>query len=105
MSESATAAEDALATLHVGDHVTDADDDSDVTMLVVDTEPRTIAETPVDAERTVADVNPEYDPEEQNIGVVFPSRGDVLLESLQSYGYPRSRLERVQPVHEEGSDD
>jgi hypothetical protein len=106
MSESAAtpAADDVQPSLHVGDHVEDRED-SDATMLVVGTPPRSIAETPIDGEQTVADVNPECDPDEPVVNVVFPSRTDTDLGALQQYGYPRSRLQRVEAIHTEGDDE
>jgi len=103
MSESA-AAEDALATLHVGDHVTDREADTDATMLVVGTPAESAAEYDIDS-YTVADANPDYPSDDAVLEVVFPKRRHLDLGDAERYAYPRSRLERVQPVHEEERDD
>lgn len=93
-----------LPSLHLGDHVEDRDD-PDATMIVVATPPRPISKAPINQEQTVADVNPDADDNEPVIKVVFADRSDTDLRSLQRYGYPRSRLRRVESVHSEGDDE
>jgi hypothetical protein len=98
------AAEDALATLHIGDHVADREADTDATMLVVGTPAEAASEYDIDG-YTVADANPDHPDDDAVLLVVFPKRRHLDLGDAERYAYPRSRLERVAPVHEEGDDD
>lgn len=103
MSESATAAEDPLATLQVGDHVTDREADTEATMLVVGTPAESAAEYDIDG-YTVADANPGYPDDDAVLEVVFPKRRHIDIGDAERYAYPRSRLKRVRPIHEEDDD-
>ncbi|QLH81002.1 hypothetical protein [Halosimplex pelagicum] len=99
---------DDLPQLHVGDHVQDREDDPDeaATMLVVGTPAERADEVPVDDEKTVADVNPEYPADDHVVEAAFPSRTTADVDHLTSYAYPRSRLRRTARLHsEEDSDD
>ena len=97
--------EDYLPTLHVGDHVTDREDDGDededsATMLVVRTEPTTAEEAQA-GDKTIAEHNPDYPADDAVINVVYPQRTDVNVDSLTEYGFPRSRLRLEEPIHTE----
>ena len=87
--------------LHVGDHVADAEGVTDSTMIVVGIPGRTAREYRFgDGQKTVADVNPEYDQFSEVIECKIPDRTDNDLGSLKEYAYPASRLELVEPIHE-----
>lgn len=88
-----------MSTLHVGDHVTDKEKDDDVTMIVVGRSPHTADEWRIDADTTVADVNPEYPADDKIIEVIFPQKGDLDIDDQSRYAYPRSRLELTDAVH------
>lgn len=86
--------------LHVGDHVTDREDDGAL-MLVVGKSVNKADEYYVEGMR-VADYNPSYPDDDPVIEAVYPKRGAVSLDTSKSYAFPRSRLELVQPIHEVG---
>jgi len=99
--------DDSLPALHVGDHVQDREDDSEgetATMLVVGLPLERAGASYIDEDQTVADVNPEYPETDHVVKAVFPQRTTVSVEDLQTYAYPRSRLERVEPIHSEESE-
>ncbi|QLH78662.1 hypothetical protein HZS55_15805 [Halosimplex rubrum] len=99
---------DDLPQLHVGDHVQDRqedDPDEAATMLVVGTPAERADEVAVDDDLTVADVNPEFPADDHVVEAVFPQRTTVDVGRLQTYAYPRSRLERVARLHSEEDDD
>lgn len=96
--------DDGLEDLHVGDHVRDRENDDGATMLVVGL-PLDPADEHSVGDATIADFNPEYPADDDVVEVVYPSRTDVDVQPLDRYGFPRSRLELVTPVHERGDDD
>ena len=106
MSEQAPAGDGSeLVAFHVGDHVLDRDAEDDATLLVVGVPLRRAATYEIDAEgTTVADVNPDYAPEEPVVEVAYPQRTDTQLEGKPSYAFPSARLELVAPVHERDDD-
>ena len=86
--------------LHVGDHVSDREDD-DATMVVVGRPDEPAAEYTFDSRgTTVADANPNYPADDDVVLCVFPQRMDVSIEAIAQYSYPRSRLRLETPVHE-----
>jgi len=94
---------DELPDLGVGDHVRDRDGD-DATMLVVGTPiEQADAYEFGDDGQTVADAN-DCPADDDVLEVVFPSWTDVSTRPLDRYAYPRSRLERVAAVHDDGDD-
>ena len=97
-------ADEDLPSLHVGDHVTDREDD-DAPMLVVGRSPQPAAHYSIGDGQTVADVNPEYPPEDHVFEVVYPERGTVDVPSLEAYAFPRSRLELDTAVHDRSDDE
>jgi len=101
--QAARSDEDDLATLQIGDHVTDRDADTDATMIVVGRPPETAAEYDIDG-YTVADANPDHPEDDTVLEVVFPKRRHIDIGDAERYAYPRSRLDRVTPVHEEEDD-
>ena len=86
--------------IDVGDHVQDRDD-PDTTMVVVglDTLQADAYELD-DGGPTVADVNPEYPPNDDVVEVIYPQRTDLELEGKKRYAFPKSRLEVVSRVHD-----
>lgn len=85
---------------HVGDHVLDRDD-PDATMLVVSLPGLSAEEYEVNpGGKTIAEYNPEYPASDAVIEIVYPSRTDKTLSSLERYAYPVSRLELAEPIHE-----
>lgn len=86
-----------LPDLHIGDHVTDAEDPS-VTMLVVKTLPDTCEEYHVD-DVPLADHNPSYPADDSVVEIVYPKRTDVSVPG-RTYAFPRSRLQLVNPIHD-----
>lgn len=92
-------ADEDLPSLHVGDHVTDREDD-DAPMLVVGRSPQPAAHYSIGDGQTVADVNPEYPPEDHVFEVVYPERGTVDVPSLEAYAFPRGRLKLTTPIHD-----
>lgn len=94
-----------LRSLHVGDHVTDRDSDDDAPMLVVGRSPQPAAHYSLGDDQTVADVNPEYPPEDHVLEVVYPERGTVDVPSLDAYAFPRGRLELTTPIHDRSDDE
>lgn len=92
-----------LPRLHVGDHVTDREDD-DATMLVVGLDTmRADAYELGNGGTTVADVNEAYPETDDVVEVVFPSRTDMDVDTKR-YAYPRSRLKRTKSIHDVGDD-
>ncbi|WP_265109154.1 hypothetical protein [Halosolutus halophilus] len=93
--------------LHVGDHVQDVtEDDDEKTMIVVETTPYIADEYRLEGtNKTVADVNPEFDPTDIVYGIVYPDRTTKSIETLKSYAFPRGRLERVAAVHDVGGEE
>jgi hypothetical protein len=91
---------DDLLPIHVGDHVTDRDDeDDDTTMLVVGLDTlQADAYELGDPGPTVAEVNPEHPEEDDVVEVIFARRTDLDVEKKR-YAYPRSRLRIVEPIH------
>lgn len=85
--------------LNVGDYVKDRDEDVSATMLVVGLSPKTAEDFEIDDDgTTVADVNPDADPEEKVIEVVFPNDHDIDIPDNR-YAYPRSRLQLEESIH------
>ncbi|WP_265112251.1 hypothetical protein [Halosolutus halophilus] len=93
--------------LYVGDHVHDVtEDDDEKTMVVVETTPHNADEYRLEGtNKTVADVNPEFDPKDDVYEVVYPDRTTKSIETLKRYAFPRSRLERVASVHDVGGEE
>lgn len=87
--------------LHVGDQVTDREDDG-APLLVVGKSVNKADEYYVEGMR-VADYNPSYPDDDPVIEVVYPKRADVSLDTSKSYAFPRSRLELVEPIHDVGA--
>ena len=83
--------------LHVGDHVTDREDD-DAPLLVVGKSAKTAEEYYVEGMR-VTDYNPSYPEDDPVIEAVYPKRAAVSLDPSEAYAFPRSRLELVEPIH------
>lgn len=88
-------------TLHVGDHVTDQEDEG-APLLVVGRSPNSADEYYVDGVR-LCEYNPSYPEDDAVVEAVYPKRADVSLDTSDSYAFPRSRLELVEPIH--GADD
>jgi len=89
-----------LPSLHVGDHVQDRDDPG-ATMVVVELPPHEVGEYRLEGTaKTVADVNPDYSADDDVVEIVYPERTTSVMANLKRYAFPRSRLERVAPVHE-----
>ncbi|WP_247002154.1 hypothetical protein [Halosolutus gelatinilyticus] len=88
--------------LYVGDHVQDVtDDDDEKTMVVVEVTAHQSNEYRLEgANRTVADVNPEFDETDDVVEVVYPDRTTKTIDSLKRYAFPRGRLKRVTAVHD-----
>lgn len=86
-------------TVHVGDHVSDREDDVDATMLVVSRSPVQADEFEIEEGYTVADANPAYPADDKIVQVVFPQAGDLTVDQEKRYAYPRSRLRVEQSVH------
>ncbi|WP_265108209.1 hypothetical protein [Halosolutus halophilus] len=103
----ADGAGDDLEPLHVGDHVQDVtEDDDEKTMVVVETTPHTADEYRLEGtDKTVADVNPEFDPTDDVYEVVYSDRTTRSIETLKRYAFPRSRLERVAAIHDVGGEE
>lgn len=97
--------DDSLPSLHVGDHVTDRDEDDAATMVVVGLPLSRAATYAIDEGTTVADVNPDYPEADHVIEVTYPQRTDVTLDDQESYAFPRERLELEAPVHDRDGDD
>jgi len=98
-----TGADDDLPPLHVGDHVRDREDDADGPRLLVVGLPLDRAAEAVvsDTGRTVADHNPDYSKHDLVVEVIYPERSLPFLDDYPRYSFPRGRLERVTPVHDE----
>jgi hypothetical protein len=95
-----TGADDDLPSLQVGDHVEDREEDEDgPTLLVVGLPYERAAERGVGDGKTVAEHNPGYSEHDLVVEVVYPERTCAEVEHLPRYAFPRSRLERVAPVH------
>ena len=94
---------DDLPPLDIGDHVSDRED-PDATMLVVGLPLKRAATTMIDDERTVADVNPDYPETDAIVEVIFAGDADTDVDHSKRYAYPRSRLERVTPIHGDDED-
>lgn len=94
---------EALPELFVGDHVQDRED-PDATMVVVGLDTLQADAYELEDDLTVADVNTEYPADADVVEVVFPDRTDMDIDQRR-YAYPRSRLERVESVHDVGGDD
>ena len=88
----------AYTELHVGDHVTDREGDG-APLLVVGKSANQADEYYVDGMR-VADYNPSYPDDDAVIEAVYPKRAAVSLDTSESYAFPRSRLELVEPIHD-----
>lgn len=84
--------------LHVGDHVTDREDDG-APLLVVGKSANQSNEYYVDGIR-VADYNPSYPDDDAVIEAVYPNRAAVSLDTSKSYAFPRSRLELAEAIHD-----
>lgn len=88
--------------VRVGDHVTDAEEDDDVTMVVVERTGHTATEYRLDgSQKTVADVNPGYPATDDVVEVVYPQRETERLADLKQYAFPESRLQVTAPVHDQ----
>lgn len=91
--------------LDVGDHVTESDSDSGPRMVVVvDTGERADElEREIDGDvQTIAQANPNCDPDERVYEVAFANRTDVDLRNAELYAYPRSHLEVENRIHDRG---
>lgn len=98
-----------LPALHVGDHVTDREDDDNPPLVVVKLPTENASDYDVNGQ-SIADYNPDYPPTDDVIEVAYAQRTDVALETQNAYGFPRSRLRLVTPLHDRqqdggGSDD
>ena len=85
--------------LHVGDHVTDAESEADKAMVVVGLSAKSADEFYFDGETTVAEVNPEYDAGSKVVQVAFPDEWDLELDTDDTYAYPRDRLRLAEGIH------
>jgi len=94
-----------LPPVHVGDHVTDRDDQDDdgATLLVVGLSPQPANHYSVDGDSMVADYNPQYPEDDNVVEVVYPQRSTGDVSALQTYAFPRSRLELTASLHERDS--
>jgi len=91
--------------LHVGDHVTDReDDDSNATLLVVGVPPVQADERDAGG-KTVAEWNPEYPADDDVVEVIYPQRTDVDVTNGKRYSFPRSRLRLETPIHSRDEND
>lgn len=84
--------------LHVGDHVTDREDER-VPLLVVGKSVKQADEYYVEGIQ-VADYNPSYPDDDGVIEAVYPKRAAVSLDISETYAFPRSRLKLVEPIHD-----
>ena len=92
--------------IRVGDHVVDVDAESPSPALVVGRPGLSCGEYQIDESgKTVADVNPEYDPSDGVISVAFLDRSAGDVHTAQTYAYPSERLEVVATLHEEDTDE
>jgi hypothetical protein len=91
-----------LPPVHVGDHVTDRDDQDDdgATLLVVGLSPQPANHYTVTGEQTVADYNEDYPEDDDVVEVTFPERTDIDITGRGQYAYPRTRLKLVAPLHD-----
>lgn len=84
----------------VGDHVTDREEDEEKPMLVVGITGHTAREYRIEgANKTVAELNPEYPKMDEVVDVVFVQRTDTDLDDLKRYAYPASRLKARNHIH------
>lgn len=94
---------DGLPLIRVGDHVVDRDADDPKRALVVNRPGLAAAEYET-GNGTVAQLNPEYDPSDAVVEVVFIDRAAGGIPEDHRYGYPRTRLRRVSTLHPEGDE-
>lgn len=85
--------------LHVGDHVTDREDEG-APLLVVGKSANSADEYYAEGMR-VADYNPSYPDDDAVVEAVYPERAAVSLDTREAYAFPRSRLELVEPIHDD----
>lgn len=87
--------------LHVGDHVSDREypEESD-TLLVAELHATRAEDYAIDAQRTVADANPEWPCDDKVVSVVYPRRSDMDVFTCKKYAFPRSRLALTEPIHD-----
>lgn len=83
--------------LHVGDHVTDREDDG-APLVVVGKSVNRADQYYVEGMR-VADYNPSYPDDDDVVEAVYAKRSAVSLDTDEAYAFPRSRLELVEPIH------
>ena len=88
-----------LPALHIGDHVSDREDEDGATMLVVGLPVATADEYEVGGQ-TIAEYNPDYPAGDDVVEVIYPQRTDVDVRPINEYAFPRSRLALEQPIHE-----
>lgn len=86
--------------LHVGDHVTDREDD-DAPLLVVGRPADEADEYHVDGV-PLSEYNPSYPDDDNVIEAVYPQRSDIALDAEKTYAFPRSRLRIDEPIHDIG---
>lgn len=98
------AGDDQLPALHVGDHVTDKEDD-DATLVVTGISPQPANHYTVHDDQTVADYNESYPSDDDVVEVRYPQRTTQDVSQLDPYAFPRSRLELAEPVHDRDTDD
>lgn len=84
--------------LHVGDHVTDREDEG-APLLVVGKSVNTADEYYLEGMR-LCEYNPSYPEDDAVIEAVYPKRTAVSLDTSEAYAFPRSRLKLVEPVHD-----
>lgn len=92
--------EERVQRLHIGDHVTDREENVDASMIVVAIPGYSSSEYDIQGGKTVADYNPAYPADDEAIVCKIPSRTDADLGGIKEYAFPESRLELVTPIHE-----
>lgn len=93
-----TAAEE--PTFRVGDHVTDREENEEKPMLVAGIPGFNAKQYRIEgANKTVAELNPEYSETSEVVEVVFMQRTDTDLDGKKRYAYPIDRLKHRHSVH------
>jgi hypothetical protein len=85
-------------TLYVGDHVRDVENPAQTLLIAERTITPAHAYTVGETSTTVADIHPEYDPDEKIFLVAHPQPTITELTDLLTYPVPRARLELVTPL-------
>ncbi|WP_306055613.1 hypothetical protein [Natronococcus wangiae] len=85
-------------TLYVGDHVRDRENPAQTLLIAERTTTPAHDYTVGDTSTTVADIHPEYDPDDDIFLVAHPQPSITELTDLLTYPVPRARLELVTPL-------